>query len=106
MSEVNRVVSLAHVQYMEMQYVNQYGQSATKKPSFPTVRLERADNTVAAYHSDYPNETLLERARRLNLLDDWRLQVRVIFTANKSLVFFGKRARSLWSAWKEKQYGQ
>ncbi len=75
------------------------------KPSSPTVHGEILKNPdhFATHHCEYPSETILERARRLSILDEWRAVC--IFTCNSRVTvrFEGNRATQMWGKWLAKQ---
>ena len=70
---MNTVISLDKIVKAHFYYVNQFNNIFKKaKPTKPTVNGEVIDsNAMAYYHHDSPHETLLERARRLENLDEW-----------------------------------
>lgn len=52
----------------------------------------------------YEGETLLERARRLGILDSWTPVVKFTLKNGHRLIFEGERAKSLWKAWNAKVF--
>lgn len=101
------VVDLNKVQYAKFYYINQYGNIRYTMPAFSTVRNEIVnDEIMAAFHPEHPGETIHARAKRLNLVDVWGVQLVMKLQANSSLIFTGEKAKSLWKAWKAKHYGK
>jgi hypothetical protein len=54
----------------------------------------------AAYHPDYPNETMYERAKRLDILDVWTPQARFKLSANNELLYRGEEALKIYEAYR------
>lgn len=101
------VVDLNKCQYAAFWYVNQYGISVFVKPALPTVRgAYCASYELAGYHPDYPSESMLQRAERLNLLDTWTPVCQFQLTANHSLTYTGDKAVNMWKAWREKIFNK
>ncbi len=69
-----------------------------KKPSRPTVHGEYIESGYAAEHQDYPAETMLERARRLDIIDEWIPRLVIAFSATKHLYFEGQQAEKYYAA--------
>lgn len=98
----NRIVlDLNKVQYGQHYYINQYGDcySAHTSDKYPSVRGEIVKDGFAAYHPDYPGETMVERARRLELIDVWKSVTVFQLTANHNVTFTGKKAAQMWKMW-------
>lgn len=78
------------------------------KPKLPTVHgCEIEPNEFAAYHTDYPQETLVERARRLDLLDSqWVPVFKLILNNGHTLEYTGKKALSLKEKYSSQQFGK
>ena len=76
------------------------------KPNAPTVNGNYVPDTSAGCHHLYPCESLLERARRLDIIDEWRSILKVRMQGSVRLTFESKRADSLWKAWCSKQYAK
>lgn len=101
------VVDLNKCQHAAFWYVNQYGQVVDTISPNKSVRLDWVfDFTLAFYHPDYPGETTLARAKRLNLLDIWIPVCQFQLTANHSLTYTGDKAVSMWKAWREKIFNK
>jgi hypothetical protein len=74
-------------------------------PNKPTVRGQEIDsNEYALQHHDYPAETLLERARRLDILDKWIPVLSLMLSNGHKLEYTGDRAKSLYKTYKAKIY--
>lgn len=74
-------------------------------PTKPTVRGQDIDEKeLAATHKLYPKETLLDRAKRLDIIDKWIAVCVVVMTNGHKLEFTGDKAKSIWNAWKERQF--
>jgi hypothetical protein len=100
----NRIVcDLNKIQFGSLHYVNQYGDTTmyTPKP-MTTVRGESVRDEMAAYHPDYPLETMRERALRLDLFDYWTPVCTFQLSANHNLTYTGEKALAMWKAWNSK----
>lgn len=100
------VVDLNKCQFARFYYRNQHGQTSNTKPLDPTYEgrcsLDLEDNE-ALFHPDYPSETLLQRFKRRGVRPDvWTPEVLFKLSANHCLIYTGKKAVSLWAAWREK----
>ena len=60
----------------------------------------------AAYHHDYPLETALERARRLDIIDHWLPNLYIRMQGGVRLTFTGDRAISIWEAYKAREFNK
>ena len=101
------VLDLAKVQHGTLVYVNQYGHERSVKPAFPTSFNTAFDPSAYALpHHDYPRETMMERAIRLDTLDKWVPIVRFQLTANHIIAYSGAKALSLWAAWRERIFNR
>lgn len=77
------------------------------KPGYDTVfGCHFYEREVAPYIAGYEQETMGERARRLDLLDTWQPCLTVAFSATKHLRFTGDKATSLWNKWQAMQFGK
>lgn len=102
----NRIVlDLNKVQFASFWYQNQEGLIVHTKPRGPTVRGMAVGDEYAFPHCDYPNETMLERARRMDLLDVWTPWVKFDIAANRCVRYCGKKAISMWTTYRAKIYG-
>ena len=100
-------IDLKKVQYATLHYVNQFGLSYPYLPKRPSVNgMYISDKEMAAYHNLYPGETMLERARRLEILDRWKPVVTFQFAANHTVQFKGNKAKSMWKAWQSHIFGK
>lgn len=103
----NIVVNLSKVSYACLIWTNQHNNLfRNSKPKSPTVNGSTVNNDYASYHHSYPNETLIERARRLDILDRWEPVLKLQLSNSHRLTYRGKKALSLWNAWKAKIYGK
>lgn len=104
----NRIVlDLSKAQFASMWYVNQEGSISFKKPPEQTVRARLVHVTEpAAPHPDYPGETMIERARRLNIIDIWQPVCTFQLTANHNVTYTGKKAIVMWKAWNERIFNK
>lgn len=103
------VVDLKKVQFAYIRWTNRIGITLRDKPTLPTRHgcPFYPDEVAFPPHKDYPGETLLQRAKRLNLeLDVWTKQVVLNITANRRLVYSGAKAQSIWDAWNALQFGK
>lgn len=74
------------------------------KPMQATVRAVPVGNEPAAAHHDFPSETMIERAKRLDLLDKWVAVARFQMYSQK-LEFVGEDAKAKWNAYNAYYYG-
>ena len=100
------VVDLNKVAYAVFYYRNQHGDEQALKPRQPTLFGKLLSKLgVLAIPAGAPPETLYERAVRLNRLDKWQPVLRLRLTCGDRLEYTGDKAKSLWKAWQEKQFG-
>lgn len=103
------LVNFKAVRYATFYYVNQ---SHTYKrrtlPKYPTTNgSELIDPNGEAFpHTDYPNETNLQRASRLNLVDIWTPVCELEFAAHRKLKFIGEEAVKMWKSYRAYIYGK
>lgn len=69
----------------------------TTKPTQPTVNGHEFDCEVLRFGSE---ETMLQYAKRRDLLDCWYPELTLQLSNNHSLIYTGNKAISLWEAWK------
>lgn len=95
-------VDIKKISYAVFMYRTKDGQHRRKKkPEVATVHgREITCDDVALYHTDYPKETMLERARRLDVLDKWEPLFIVMMSNGHRLEFTGERACKLRDAWR------
>jgi len=107
----NRIVlDLAKVQWARFYYRNQHGQTRDTKPNKDhftcnEVIYKKDANVYAAFHPDYPCESMWERALRLDMVDKWTPEVFFKVTANAGIIFTGEKAISTYALWQSKIYG-
>jgi hypothetical protein len=94
-----RTIDFNKVQWADYWWQNQDGTKLRYKPekneySVHNVAIE--PNAPAWYHPDYPHETNLERAIRLDVLDKWHPVCTLVFGANKHLRYTGEQATKVW----------
>lgn len=101
-----RTVDFRKVSWAEKYYVNHEGVRRRIKPAQPTVHGIDVDwSEQAASHPDFPHETMLERARRLDLLDIWTPVCKLVVAANRQLYYFGEDAHRIYKAYNAHIYG-
>jgi pyridoxine 5'-phosphate synthase PdxJ len=103
------LVNLKCVQWAVLKWriVGEPDISRDNKPKTITVHgVEIEPGAYAHYHPDYPKETCLERAKRLDLIDEWYPELTMQLSANHQLTYTGDRALELWDLWKAKIYGK
>lgn len=82
-------------------YETQDGVTSRIKPSLPSVRgLTFNSAAFAPTHYDYPLETLIERAIRLDILDEWVAKCLCKTVSGYTVKYTGKKATSIWEAYK------
>lgn len=105
--KTQRTIAFNKVQWADYYYQNQDGDKLRYEPKKLTVHgISFEPDAFAVYHRDYPLETLLERAKRLDILDRWHPVCVLVFTANKSLRYTGKEATKVWKAYNSHIYGK
>lgn len=81
-----------------------------QRPSKPKTLTVHGDaihsDELAPYIPGYELETILERARRLDIVDKWIPWIRINFTANRTLQFSGDKAVSIWKAWSKRIFAK
>lgn len=103
----HRVLDLKSVAYADGFWRNQYGHTRRLKPKRPTTfNSEFNPNEYASHHRDYPLETMMERAKRLDILDVWTFVERFQLRNSHSVSYTGKKARAMQQAWNEKVFGK
>lgn len=95
------------IAYGNCYWRNQHSQHNRLKPTRPTAYLSEFNpSDYAAYHHDYPKETLIERARRLDILDKWLFVAKFQLNNSHTIEFTGDKARDMWAMWKAKLYNK
>ena len=108
------IVDLNKVAYAEYYWTVQSNKSISraKKPARPTVhgvdfdRDAIAPEVVKPDGEVWPRETMLERAKRRGLLDEWVPQCRLQLSNSHSLTYTGAKATSIWKEWCAKQFNK
>ena len=83
-----RVIDLRKVSIATSCWENNYGMRVEKKPEHPTFLGAR-----------------MHEKRPASQADTWTFCVVFEFGSRRTETFYGKRATSLWSAWKARQFG-
>lgn len=96
---VKTLLNLRKVAYVELWFVNQTGTRISENPTQPTVGgMPIPAGVYAMPLCEYPSETMLERARRLEILDRWTPVARFHYTKYDSVTFQGEKALKLHRA--------
>lgn len=99
--DLNKAISVT------LWYENQCGDTKFSKPStYSTNGISFEPSDYAYSHPEFLQETCLERARRLNILDIWTPKIKVTFSASRSSRFSGDRALRIWEKWNAKIFGK
>lgn len=99
------IISIDKIIAAKLTYINQHNNfSLHRKPSVPTVHGTIIPDGYAAYHADYPFETALERASRLDIIDHWLPNLYIRMQGGVRLTFTGDRAISIWEAYKAREF--
>lgn len=102
-----KIVDLNKVQWASLHYKNDKGNILGGKPPRNTVHGIAFDDTAFAYpHVEYPLETCLERAKRLEILDVWTPVLVLQVQCNRTIRYTGPKAISVWKAWRAKVFGE
>ena len=96
---------MGKVLHMTFWWTNQEAMRVRTKPKGFTARGRPVGDEPAMPHELYPGETMLERARRLDLIDHWRPVVYVKQPCNHGLMYEGRRALEIWKAWNARVFG-
>ena len=103
----HKLVDLRKVQWASLHYANQHGQTSQTNPKTPTVFGEPcSSDQLALHHPLFPGESILERAKRRNMVDTWYPVCRVKLSAGRCLIYTGRRGLSIWEAWKARIFGR
>jgi hypothetical protein len=76
------------------------------RPQSPTVNGEIVGDDLAGHLDQFPGETMRQRAERRGLIDVWTPVFMVQFSASQTLRYTGKKALSIWEAWRAMQFGK
>lgn len=101
----NRIVcDLKRVNHARLYWENQRGNKRALKPTLPTAFNEEFNPTDRVWTSDHERngETLIERARELDILDVWFPVCKLQFNNTHALEYTGEKAINIWNAWKER----
>lgn len=101
MNNPQRTIDLKKVQWCDYYWINGKGDTRRTKPQFDTVNDSPVSNVAIAYPllQESPHETMLERAKRLGILDVWKPVCRIHITANRCLTYTGEKATKFWQAY-------
>jgi hypothetical protein len=102
------LLDLSKVAYANFYYRNQHSSIFTRTlPKRPTANGSPFNpDDYAYYHSDYPQETLLERAKRLEILDRWTPVCKLQLSNGHTLEYTGDKAKAIWSEWRKRIFKQ
>lgn len=103
---MNLTIDLSKVIYCRLLYSNQCGLTRLSKPTFTINGVSYEENELASYIEGYEQETCIERARRLGLLDVWTPLVIVKMQSRYTLTFSGTMALRIWRAWQSKIFNK
>jgi len=102
-----RTIDFNKVQWADYWWQNQDGDRCRIKPDWCSVHsIPIEPNAFARPHISYPNETNLERAIRLDVLDKWHPVCTLVFGANKHLRYTGEQATKVWRQYNAHIYGK
>lgn len=97
------IIDLGKVAYVDYYYANQYGDITPTLPSMDTLFGRAIDPADKILHSE---ETVLQRAKRLNRLDKWVAHCRMQLNNSHSITYTGDKAKSMYSAWCARIFGK
>jgi len=102
------VVDLRKIAYANFYYRNQHSNAFTRTlPKRPSANGSQFNaNDYAASHPSFPPETLLERAKRLDILDKWLPVCKLQLSNGHTLEYTGDKAKSIWKKWTEMQFNK
>ena len=101
------LINFSSVQFVEQWYENQTGIRRSSVPTEPSVHGTTIPaDEPALYHSLYVSESLLERAKRLNLLDVWSLIVTFNINSNRTIVFRNSEAKQMYRNYQSWLFGK
>lgn len=101
-------IDFKKVQWATYHWINGKGDERKTKPDYFTANGTPIINGDKAYPylPEYPSESTLERAKRLDILDVWKPVCQLHITANRTLTFTGNRATQIWKAYNAHIYGK
>jgi hypothetical protein len=101
------VISIDKIIAATFSWVNQHNNlSLHRKPKAPTANGSFIPSGYAAYHADFPCETMLERARRLDIIDRWKPNLYLRLQGGVRMTIQGPQALSLWEAYKAREFNK
>lgn len=106
MSEAQLTIDLKKVSYAKFYWRNQLGIESRTKPTKPTVNgitFNPRGIAIPLIH-EYPSETMMERAKRMNWLDVWTPHIELQFSNTHRLFFRGKKAMSYQQAYRARVF--
>lgn len=114
MNSNRTVVDLNKVAYANFDYTTTTNKSLSrsKKPAGPTAHGQDIDRDAFAPEvtisigETWPRETLIERAKRKGLLDEWMPRCRLQLSNSHSLTYTGAKAISIWKEWCNRQFNK
>lgn len=107
MNSNQTVLDLNSVAYANSYWRNQHGQIRKYKPTLPTANGSMFNpNEYASYHHSFPQETMMERAMRLDILDTWTFVECLQLRNSHSLSYTGKKGRAMQQAFNAKVFSK
>jgi len=105
--KTQRTIDFNKVQWADYWWQNQDGAKSRTKPLGISVHscLIEPDKP-AMYYWKFPNETNLERATRLGIIDKWHPVCVLTVSANRTLVYKGEAATKIWKNYNAHIYGK
>ena len=103
MNSNRTVVDLNKVQYADFYWTNGVAR-VPLKPRKPTVNGVVVGNELAGELEGYHGETMLERAKRRDMLDNWVPVCKLQLTANHSLTYTLDKAKSIYKEFCRRQF--
>lgn len=105
MAHTQQTINLKAVKECIFFYRNQDGDTSKHKPLFNTVHSIDIDhNTTVVPLMEYPHETAIERARRLDILDKWVAICILKFTKYHTVEYKGTKATTMHQAYRKLIY--
>lgn len=85
---------------------NYHRDSLPLNPTIHGTEMVDMDKEYAPFNMDYPHETLLEKARRLDILDTWTPVLVCKCKGRESYTFEGELAKEMWSEYRKWRYSK
>ena len=102
-----RTIDFNKVQWADYWWQNQDGDRMRTKPFGYSVHcIPFVPDNAAVHHPDYPGETNLQRARRLDIVDRWHPICILNISANRTLRYTGEQATKVWRQYNAHIYGK